>query len=167
MTKRPASVTVISVLYFASTGSYTALAVLDLFSRDTLVSLLNQLSPQGVGPAPILLRMEPLLWLYLLMMAAGGALVGYGMWTLRNWARIVTIVITVASLVSEGEMVALGLLVGDISAFTLLFTLFRLALCVLLLSYLWRPGVRAAFRRKAPMKEANSFIGGGELYERG
>ena len=166
MTKRPLLVTVISLLYFVSTGTYTALAMLDLFRRYTLVSLLNMLSPQGVGPATMLLKLEPLLWLYFVMMAGIVALLGYGCWTLRNWARVVTIVITVASLVGEGEMVALGLLVGDISAFTLLLTLFRLALCVLLLWYLWRPGVRAAFRRTARADDANSLVGG-ELYERG
>jgi len=164
MTKRPVLVTVIALLYFVGTATYGVLAVLDLISRNTLISLLNKLSPQGAGPAPVLLKMEPLLWLYFAVMAVVVGLLGYGMWTLRNWARVITIVLTAVSLVYG--LATLARLASGIDVSTLVSTLFRLGLCVLMLWYMWRPGVRAAFRSTDIAAGSNSRIGG-EIHERG
>lgn len=164
MAKRPWGVSLMSVLYFVSAGSYIVLMVLAISARDTLRTVLNGLSPQGSGPAPVLLKLEPILWIYFAIMAVVVALVGYGMWTVRGWARVVTIVITAVSLVYG--VVSLVHLASHISLSTLLLGLLRVGLCLLVLWYMWRPNVREAFRRPA-IKEIPSSLTGDEIHERG
>src|SRR2546428_3446236 len=136
--KRPWGVTLLSVLSFISVGTYLVLMVLAIAAPDTLRSLLEGLSPQGSGPE-VLLNMGRLLAIYFAVMAALSGLFGYGMWTLRNWARWVTIIS--ASLSFVGTVVSLVRVANDINLSTLLLGLLRTGLSVLVLWYMWTPGV--------------------------
>jgi uncharacterized membrane protein (DUF2068 family) len=94
-----------------------------------------------------------MLGLYFTVMVAVAGLLGYGMWTLRNWARLVTAIMTAVSLIVG--VVFLTRIVSHINLSTLLLNLLRIGLCLLVLWYLWRPSVRAAFRSRS-IKEASS-----------
>ena len=148
--KRPWGVTLLSVLSFISVGTYLVLTVLAVAAPGALRSLLEGLSPQGSGPE-VLLNMGRLLAIYFAVMAAVSGLFGYGMWTLRNWARWVTIIIAAVSLL--GTVVGLVRVANDINMSTLLLGLLRIGLSGLVLWYLWTPGVRSAFRSRS-VKEA-------------
>lgn len=158
LAKKLWGVSLMSVLYFVSAGVYIVLVLLAIGSRETLRALLNGLSPQDLGPAPVLLKLEPMLWLYFAIMAVVVTFLGYGMWTLRNWARVVTIMITAVSLVYA--VVSLAQIASHINPSTLVLSLVRIGLCLLVLWYLWRPDVRAAFRKPAIKERPNSLIGG-------
>ena len=141
--KRPSGVSLISILYFINVVVYGFLFSLAITSPETLSSVLGGASPAGSGPDS-LLNLGPLLTIYLAVMSVLVGLLGYGMWTLRNWARWVTMIISAVSLVAT-----IFAFVGLASNFTipaLSFTLFRLGLSVLVLWYMWTPSVRAAFQ---------------------
>lgn len=146
---RPWGVTLLAVLSFIRVGTYLLLMVLALAAPDTLRGVLEGISPQGSGPA-MLLQMGRGVAVYFFVMALAGGLFAYGMWTLRNWARWVTIIITLISLIAiVAGLIGLG---AGIDLPALLLGLLRVGLCLLVLWYLWRPGVRAAFRSRE-MKE--------------
>jgi hypothetical protein len=131
-----------AVLYFVGAGLYVVLLGLVIAGQGTLRSLLTALSPQGAGPV-MLLNLGPMLAIYFTIMIAVAGLLGYGMWTLRNWARIVTAIITAVSLiVGVVFLVRIG---GQLNISPLLLDFVRIGLCLLVLWYLWRPNVRAAF----------------------
>ena len=142
ITRRPLGVSLLAILAFIAVASYVVLTVLAIAAPQTLRSLLGGLSPQGSGPE-MLLSLGALLGVYFAVMAALSALFGYGMWTLRNWARVITIIIAALSLI--GTVVSLVQVARDINMSTLLLGGLRVGLCVLVLWYMWTPGVRAAF----------------------
>src|SRR5262245_56665514 len=152
LAKRPWGVSLMAVLYFVGAGFYVALLGLAIAAPETLRSLLRTLSPQGSGPA-FLLNLGPMLGLYFTVMVAVTGLLGYGMWTLRNWARLVTAIMTAVSLIVG--VFFLARIVSHINLSTLLLDLLRIGLCLLVLWYLWRPSVRAAFRSRS-IEEASS-----------
>ncbi len=148
--KRPLGVALISALYFVSVAFYVLLTALAVVAPETLRSLLGAASPQGSGPEK-LLAFGRLLGIYFAVMAGLAGLLGYGMWTLRNWSRIVTSIIAAVTLV--GSVISLAGLVNDLGLSALLVGLVRVGLSLLVLWYLWTPGVRAAFRGR-PLSEA-------------
>ena len=78
-------------------------------------------------------------------------LLGYGMWTLRNWARLITMII--ASLSLAGTIVSLVQIGSELDSSTILLGLVRVGVCVLILWYLTRPGIRSTFRSRAKRTE--------------
>jgi len=151
--KRPFGVSVMSVLYFVSVGSYAVLLFLAIAAPGTLRSLFSALSPQGSGPAATLAKLGSILPIYFFVMAAIVALLGYGMWTLRNWARLITSMVVAVSLIFV--VISLVPILGHLNLSTLLLSLLRIALCLLVLWYLWTPSVRAAFCSHRIPKEVN------------
>ena len=151
--KRPLGVTLLAVLSFISVGTYLMLMFLSLFAPETVRSLLEGLSPQGSGPV-MLLSMGRILGIYFAAMALLGGLFGYGMWTLRNWARWVTIVLSAISLVATvAGLIGIG---TGMSVSAILVGLFRIGLCLLVLWYMWVPGVRLAFRSRNGGKKTSN-----------
>ncbi len=144
--KRPWGVSLISILYFINVGVYLVLLVLAIAAPETLRSILGAASPAGSGPAA-LLNLGPLLAIYFAVMAGLVGLLGYGMWTLRNWARWVTSVIAAISLI--GTLFGLVELANNFTLSAILLTLLRVGLSLLVLWYMWTPSVRAAFRSRS------------------
>lgn len=142
--KRPWGVALLVILLFIAVVSYVILGILAIAAPGTLRTVLVGLSPQGSGPE-MLLNLGPVLGVYFVVMAVVVGLVGYGLWTLRNWARIIVMVITALSLLAT--VAGLVQVLSEINLSTALLGLFRLGLSVLVLWYLWTTNVRVAFRR--------------------
>lgn len=153
MKPRPAGVIVFAILYLLNACFYTYLVVLGFFARDKLASFLGaSTSPAGVGPSA-LLRLGNLLPFYFLVMAAATTALAFGMWRLKNWARIVTM-----TLVGLSVLDAIFMLFKEFSHFAAAdFARMFLALviCVVVLWYLSRKTVRASFAG-APVTTDNS-----------
>ncbi len=162
LAKKLWGVSLMAILYCVGAGAYLVLVLLAIGSRETLHSLLNGLSPQDSGPAQALLKLEPMLWAYFAVMAVVVAFLGYGMWALRNWARVVTLIITGVSLAST--LVSVAQIADHINSTALGLSLFRVGLCLLVIWYLRRPDIRAAFRRPVIKERPNALIGG-EIHE--
>lgn len=143
--KRPWGVSLLAILFFVGVASYTMLTLLTIAAPETLRSVLIGLSPQGSGPE-LLLSMGGLLTIYFTIMAIVAGLIGYGLWTLRNWARWLVIVITALSLLAAIAGIVQAL--NNINPSTLLLGFFRIGLSTLVLWYLWAANVRVAFGRR-------------------
>ncbi len=139
---RPTGVTVLAVLNFLGAGLYALLAVL-FFLIGAGGAASGMMSEMGGGTAAFLLGLGAAVGVILLIFAAIGLAIGIGMWKLRNWARIVTIVLVGLSLL----LGVLGLL-GSLISFelgSLIFQAIFVALYAWIIWYLFQPHVKQAF----------------------
>jgi uncharacterized membrane protein (DUF2068 family) len=139
---RPFGVSILAVLYFIGVASYTMLVVLSLASPQTLTQILTSISPGDAGPS-LLLNMGRGIVIYFVVMIVVIGGVAWGMWTLKNWSRWFTIIITAISLLVT--FVGFASLASNFTVAGLLLELVRVGVCVLILWYLFRPNVKAAF----------------------
>jgi hypothetical protein len=85
---------------------------------------------------------------FTLIFAVIAALAGYGVWTLREWGRILCIVLAAVSIVlSLPGLLFMGLHFGF---FLGGYRLIKLAISVLITWYLLQPQIRSLFQRSAP-----------------
>jgi hypothetical protein len=136
-------ITVLSVLGFISVAQYAVLAVLALVNPPAVAALLHALSPGGSGPE-VQLRLGAFLPVYYLVSMGLTSFVAYGFWKLRNWTRVVILVLIAVSLVA-GLATAPSVMHSG-SAGALLLWLVRIGLCLGFGWYLMSGRVRTAFR---------------------
>jgi hypothetical protein len=141
-TDRPVGVSVLAVVYFIAVASYAVLLVTFLGSPQTLNGWLTTISPEGVGPS-MLLNLGRALTIYFAIMIIVIGAVAWGMWTLKNWSRWFTIVITAISLAVT--LIGISSLASSFTIVGLCLELVRIGLCVLILWYLFTPTIRRAF----------------------
>ena len=141
-TDRPVGVSVLAVVYFIAVASYAVLLVTFLGSPQTLNGWLTIISPEGVGPS-MLLNLGRALTIYFAIMIIVIGAVAWGMWTLKNWSRWFTIVITAISLAVT--LIGISSLASSFTIVGLCLELVRIGLCVLILWYLFTPTIRRAF----------------------
>src|SRR6478672_7981726 len=144
-TDRPFGVSVLAVLYFIAVAFYALLLAMFVGSPQTLTGLLTSASPEGVGPSMLLSMGRAIIFYFAVMIIVVGA-VAWGMWTLRNWSRWFTIVITAISLAIT--LVGVTSLATSFSIVGLFLEIVRIGLCLVILWYLFTPTVRAAFKGK-------------------
>lgn len=75
---------------------------------------------------------------------------GYGMWTVRGWGRILSIVLAVIALLFALP----GLLAFHFHFLFGTYRLFRLAISIAIIWYLMQPRIAALFKRTAPIVPA-------------
>jgi hypothetical protein len=141
---RPVGVTVIAVLYFLGAVLCVLGGIGMMLGGGFMATLINQSGGQGAGAgAGIFAALGAAVGIVLLVVAAIAVLVGWGLFKLKNWARIVAIVFAVLGV--------LGALFGLLGAFShfggiiLLWTVIRLAINGWIIWYLLQPNVSAAF----------------------
>ncbi len=140
--ERPTGVTVLAVLNFLGAGLYALLAVL-FFLIGAGGAASGMMSEMGGGAAAFLLGLGAAVGVILLIFSAIGLAIGIGLWKLRNWARIVTIVLVGLSLL----LGVIGLL-GSLIAFelgSLIFQAIFVALYAWIIWYLFQLHVKQAF----------------------
>jgi hypothetical protein len=132
---RPTGVTIIAILQFIGAG----LCILAGIGALVGASFLGAAGgPAGAGGMFAMLGGAVSIVLFII--AGIAILLGWGLWTLKEWARIVTIVLQgLALLGAVLTLVQLGsaFLVGGI---------IRLAISGLIIWYLLKPDVKAAFQ---------------------
>lgn len=137
---RPGGVTVIAVLYYIVGGFCVLAGLLALLGAGFAGALLTQMQGQsGAGAGGFAAMIGGAISVFLFIGAAISILLGWGLWALKNWARIIVIVF--AALGVLGSL--LGLL--HISAVVVVAIVIRLAINGLILWYLLKPEVAAAF----------------------
>ncbi len=140
--ERPTGVTILAILNFLGAGLYALLAVLFFFIGAGGAAS-GMMSEMGGAAAAFLLGLGAAIGVILLIFAAIGLAIGIGMWKLRNWARIVTIVLVGLSLL----LGVIGLL-GSLISFelgSLIFQAIFVALYAWIIWYLFQPHVKQAF----------------------
>lgn len=81
---------------------------------------------------------------FIIIIGGVSALVGFGLWNLKNWARIVSLVLFGLSI----AMQLLGLLgsLAHFNVFAVVWSMFWIAVDAFVIWYLLKPEVRAAFQ---------------------
>ncbi len=138
--QRPTGVTILAVLAFIGAGLLVVGALFSLLG-GMLVSTMGASRMgmlAGVGAAVIAV--------FLLIAAAVDIVVGVGLWKLKNWARIITIVLTGIGLL--GSVLSIISPFGHMHIFLFVFLIRRLifaAIYAWILWYLFQPNVKQAF----------------------
>jgi len=137
--QRPVGVTILAVLAFVAAWGLVLMALLSLLGG----ALVSSLGARGVGMMAGL--GAAVIAVFFLILAAVEVVVGIGLWKLRNWARIVTIVLCGLSFL--GAVLSI-LNPFHIHVFFFLFLLRRLiyaAIYAWILWYLFQPNVKQSF----------------------
>ncbi|MBI3670817.1 MAG: hypothetical protein HY237_13690 [Acidobacteria bacterium] len=138
--ERPTGVTVLAILAFIGAG-LSVLCALVMFVGGAALSALGGRGAMGLG---MLAGMgAAVAGVFILFLAVVYAAVGYGLWTLQNWGRVVCIVLIAIGLV----FAALGLLTAlfHFRIGVLLWQLIVCAIDVWIITYLLKTHVKQAF----------------------
>lgn len=128
---------------FLGVAYYLVLAVLFLANREQGTKLLEGMIGVGPGPAP-LLRARAFLPFYLLTIAVFTGALGWGLWKLKNWARITWLVIFGLSLFGAAIHIIAVWSYPTARGFAV--ALLRAAVAIVIFGYLSSAQVRGAFR---------------------
>jgi hypothetical protein len=125
---RPTGVTVLAILAFCF-ATFLLLAGLFVTLVGTAV---------GAAGGPLLAALGAFAGIVMIVFALLEALVGYGLWTLKGWAWMLTVILAGLGL----AMNVLQMLSGEIFG-----AMFGLAINGVILWYMMQPHVKAAFGR--------------------
>ncbi|HZR28949.1 MAG TPA: hypothetical protein VFA71_09220 [Terriglobales bacterium] len=141
---RPVGVTVIAILQFLGAAFLILAGIGFILGGGIIGSLLSQNSQlSGAGLTGIMAGLGAVFAVVLFVFAAIAAILGWGMWQLKNWARIVTLVLAGIGIVFGGLGLLFSLL--HFHVITIVFIGIRLAINALIIWYLLQPDVKAAF----------------------
>jgi len=138
---RPTGVTVIAVFDFIGAGFCVLAGLGMMLGGGFIATMLNQ--QQGAS-AGVLAAIGAAAGVFFLFLAAVAILLGWGLLKLKEWARIVTIVLAAVG-VLFGVM-GLFAILGHFAAIGIFIALCRLAINGVILWYLLQPHVKAAFQ---------------------
>lgn len=151
---RPSGVTAIAVLDFLFTGFCVLFGLVMIFAGGFVATLINQQGGQGsAGAAGIFAGIGAAAGVFIIIIGGVCALLGIGLWKLKEWGRIINIVLWGLN----GLLQVLGLF-GTLAHFTVfgfLWHIFWLVIDALIIWYLLKPEVKAAFQPR-PMASAAS-----------
>lgn len=112
---RPTGVTVLAILDFIGAGLCLLIGLLMIVGGGFMATMMSQQGGQGsAGVAGFLAGLGAVAGVFIIIMGGVCALVGFGLWKLKGWARIVSIVLAGIS----GAFQLLGLL-GSLAHFNL------------------------------------------------
>ncbi|MGA8034666.1 MAG: hypothetical protein WA823_09610 [Candidatus Acidiferrales bacterium] len=146
MRTRPVGITILAILGFLSVAFYAGLTVFSLVNPAGADNLLQNLSGGGAGPAA-LQRLAGFLPVYFIVTGAVCAAMSWGLWTLKNWARVLCLVLIGLSLIGGAIGIAGAWSHSSLAATTS--ALVRMVIAMLIFVYLSSAGVRSAFRRES------------------
>ena len=150
---RPTGVTVLAILNFIGAAFCLLGGLGMMLGGGFMATIMSQQRGQGNAEAAgILAGLGAVAGVFIIIVGGLCALVGFGLWKLKGWARIVSIVLTAIS----GAFQLLGLLgsFAHFNLFAVLWSVFWIAIDALIIWYLLKPEVKAAFQ--APQARAAS-----------
>jgi hypothetical protein len=140
---RPVGVTILAILCFLGALACIGFGILSFVGGG--LSAVAGSQTEGAGGAGAMLgALGAAAGVVCLIIGAIDFLLGWGLWKLKNWARIITLI-----LMAIGVVFGLIGLVGTLlhfNLFSLILTLIYLAVYCLIIWYLLRADVRAAFQ---------------------
>jgi uncharacterized membrane protein (DUF2068 family) len=138
MPQKPGGVVVLAVFYFLGAAFLLCGTLLAVGISVAGLSL------RHAGPMMLLAGVGVVGGTVLAIFAALAVLIGWGLWTLRNWARVVAIVLAAGGiLVALPGLFAMGVMHWGMMGWG--GSLFRLAINGLIIWYLLQPHVKQAF----------------------
>lgn len=138
---RPTGVTIIAVLQFIGAGIAVLAGLGLMLGGGFVASIMSQQQSAGAG---VLAAIGAAAGVAFLFAAAIAVLLGWGMLKLKEWARIVTIVLS--ALGALGGVLGLFAVLAHIAVVGIFWALCRLAINGSIIWYLLQPHVKAAFQ---------------------
>jgi len=150
---RPTGVTILAILNFIGAAFCLLVGIAMILGGGFIATMLSQQGQSSAGAAGILAGLGAAAGVFIIIIGGVSAVVGFGMWKLKGWARIVSIV-----LAAIGAALQLLGLLGSLAHFNLfafVWSVFWIAIDALIIWYLLKPEVKAAFQQQ-PMARAAS-----------
>ena len=144
---RPVGVTILAVLYFLGAVFCLLGGIGMMMGGGMMATLLNQQGQGSGGAAGLMAGLGAAFGVVILIFAALDALLGWGLWKLKNWARIITIVLMVISI--GLQLFGLVGILAHFNLFSLILTVVFVAIYAWIVWYLLQPNVKAAFQAQA------------------
>lgn len=144
---RPVGVTILAVLYFLGAVFCLLGGIGMMMGGGMMATLLTQQGQGSGGAAGLMAGLGAALGVVILIFAALDALLGWGLWKLKNWARIITIVLMVISI--GLQLFGLVGILAHFNLFSLILSVVFIAIYAWIVWYLLQPNVKAAFQAQA------------------
>lgn len=149
---RPVGVTIIAIIDFLGAALCVLFGIGIMVGGGFVATLINQGGGQGSGAgAGVLASLGVVLGVVLIVIAIIPALVGWGLWKLKEWARIVALVFAGLGVLSR--LFGFISILAHFNIVTFTVTVCVLAYNVWVIWYLLQPDVKAAFQG-APARAA-------------
>jgi hypothetical protein len=151
---RPVGVTILAILNFIGAAFCLLGGIAMILGGGFIATMLSQQGQGSAGAAGILAGLGAAAGVFIIIIGGVSALVGFGMWKLKAWARIVSIVLFAIS----AAMQLLGLLgsLAHFNVFAVVWSLFWVAVDAFVIWYLLKPEVKAAFQPPAQARAASA-----------
>lgn len=146
---RPTGVTILAILNFIGTAFCLLGGIGMILGGGFIATMLSQQGQGSVGAAGALAGLGAVAGVFIIIIGGVSALLGFGLWKLKEWARIVSIVLYGIS----GAFQLLGLLgsLAHFNVFAFVWSVFWVAVDAFIIWYLLKPEVKAAFQRPMVM----------------
>ena len=150
---RPVGVTILAILNFIGAAFCLLGGIGMILGGGFIATMLSQQGQGSAGAAGVLAGLGAAAGVFIIIIGGVSALVGFGLWKLKEWARVVSIVLYGIS----AALQLLGLLgsLAHFNAFALIWSVFWVAVDAFVIWYLLKPEVKAAFRQR-PMASSAS-----------
>ena len=143
---RPVGVTILAILDFLFAVCLLLGGIGAIMGGGIFASMMSQAQAGSgaSGASGIMAFIGGAMAVFCFIFAVISALLGWGLWKLKNWARIITIIFEVIFILLS----LLGLLgiLAHFNIISLIWTLFWIAIYCLIIWYLLKPDVKAAFK---------------------
>lgn len=151
---RPVGVTILAILSFIGAAICLLGGIGVILGGGFIATMLSQQGQGSVGAAGVLAGLGAAAGVFIIIMGGVSALLGFGLWKLKGWARIVSIVLFAINAVFQ----LLGILgtLAHFSLFALVWGVFWVAVDAFVIWYLLKPEVKAAFQPPAQARTASA-----------
>jgi hypothetical protein len=147
-------VTILAILNFIGAAICLLGGIGVMLGGGFIATMLSQQGQGSAGAAGVLAGLGAAAGVFIIIMGGVSALLGFGLWKLKGWARIVSIVLFAISAVFQ----LLGILgtLAHFSVFALVWGVFWVAVDAFVIWYLLKPEVKAAFQPPAQARTASA-----------
>jgi hypothetical protein len=151
---RPVGVTILAVLNFIGAALCLLGGIGMILGGGFIATMLSQQGQGSAGAAGVLAGLGAAAGVFIIIIGGISALLGFGLWKLKGWARIVSIVLYGIS----GALQLLGLLgtLAHFNVLALVWSVFWVAVDAFVIWYLLKPEVKAAFQSPAQARAASA-----------
>jgi hypothetical protein len=150
---RPVGVTILAILNFIGAAFCVLGGIAMILGGGFIATMLSQ-GQGSAGAAGVLAGLGAAAGVFIIIIGGVSALVGFGLWKLKGWARIVSIILYAISAVFQ----LLGILgtLAHFNMFALMWGAFWIAVDAFVIWYLLKPEVKAAFQPAAQARAASA-----------
>jgi hypothetical protein len=145
---RPTGVVLIALYHFLSALFLVCFGVALIAGGSLLAAMFGNGNIGAVSGIGIGLMVGMVGGIFFFAFALVAAIAGYGIWAMREWGRILSIVLAVISLLfSFPGLLMMGV---HLHLFFGTYRLFRIAISILVIWYLMQPQIKVLFHRQPP-----------------